>query len=370
MSERSLPAKHQITKHNQLPDDEWQPIHGWPLPKVGKIADQASNSAFLLFTCRARSQWRQVLYLALAIDAFDRADPFLQRAGFTVAVGDDAVQMMTEVLPSLSPKAVYAALFDVAPDGLLSVLKKLDDKPLLPETYRMLVAWHNDASERRRCEMMSRMVTLDQGRIDAIAGLDPVLLAPALLPRVNSRPDAERLNKYLDTIRALCSTATEDNLERSAHRLQGILTIKPWAEEWLRVADKLPPPPFRGDDDCSPLNTAKEVEDAARRFRNCISGRYMSSVLAGKVCFVEYKPDPALALLARLTQGAWLLLSVHGPKNRLVLPDHAERVKTKVLSLGSNVFTLEDVDLTMLGVLQEIFGRLDPFEMDLQAIDL
>ncbi|MEQ1782536.1 MAG: hypothetical protein ABMA14_14325 [Hyphomonadaceae bacterium] len=304
------------------------------------------------------------------MDAFDTPGLFLRRAGFTVFEGEDAARLMTEVLPSLSPKTIYAALFEVAPEGLLSVLKKLDDKALQPETYSILVDWHRDAAQGRRCQMLSRMVTLDEGRIGAIAALDDVLLVPALLPRVNSRPEAERLNRYVDTVRALCTTATEDNLHRSAHRLQGILTIKPWLEEWLRMADKLPPPPFRGDAECSALITAAEVEDAAQRFRNCIAGRYMPSILTGKVCFVEYKPEPALALLARLTKGGWLLMSVHGPKNRLIDADHAERVKAKVLGLGASIFTLEDVDPDMLRVLQDIFGWFDPFEMDFQAIDI
>jgi hypothetical protein len=213
------------------------------------------------------------------------------------------------------------------------------------------------------------MVTLNQGRIDALETLDAALLIPAVLNFTYSRADAERLNNVLGVIRGLCSEADFDTLRTSARELQGTSTIRNWAEKWFRRADKLPPPPFVGDDECRVVTSAPQAEDVARRFKNCISNRYMAPILSGKLAVVEYVAGPALALMSRLSDGHWLLVSIHAPGNQPVIDELSERVVKKVRSFGAHVHVLEKPDPKVVEVVQHVFGGFEPFDLEWEALE-
>ncbi len=360
------------THHNMLAENEWLPVTGWPLKELGTIAEATAFPSLLLFANRARTHWRQTIYLALALGAFDQPEQFLRRVGYSELDASTTcpLQVMVRALPVLPPTRIITGCFEQVPQGLIAALRKLECDPVLPETYRLLARWHQDQPrEFARCNLLQKMVTLNQGRIDALETLDSALLIPAVLNFTYSQADAERLNNVLGVIRGLCTEADFDTLRTSARELQGTSTVRNWAEKWFRRADKLPPPPFVGDDECRPLIGASEVEDAARRFKNCLSNRHMASVLSGKVAVVEYVPEPTLALLANLSGGHWLLVSVHGAGNRPVPPETEARVQAKVLSFGSHIHKLEQPDKQVMDVLDYCFGGFEPFDLEWQAVE-
>ena len=168
--------------HNLLPDDEWLPVTGWPLKELGTLAKITDTPSLLVFANRARPRWRQALYLALAIGAFDTADVFLKRSGLdTSGTRDDQLRRIALSLPVWTPGKILTACFDGPPRGLMSILKKFDHEPLRRESYGLLARWHQDHQrDNARCNVLQRMVTLNQGRVDAVETLDPILLTPAL----------------------------------------------------------------------------------------------------------------------------------------------------------------------------------------------
>ena len=359
--------------HNVMPDDEWLPVSDWPLAQLGQIAEATDTPALLLFANRARPRWRQAVYLLLALGLAETPGAFIRRVGASAAEANSAeqLQMMARLLPRLSPIQIISGCFQgPPPSGLMSVLRKLDHEPLTPETYRLLVRWHEDQpGEYLRCHLMQKMVTLDQARIDAIEALDPVLMVPALLPFIHSKPEAERINEVLHVIRMLCSDADPETLRKSARELQGVTTIRSWVEGWLRRADRLPAPPFEGDDECRPLVTGPDLEIATRRFKNCLSNRYLAPILSGKIAVVEYVAGPALALMSRLSDGHWLLVSIHAPANRPVSDELSERVVRKVRSFGAHIHVLEKPDPKVVEVVQHVFGGFEPFDLEWQALE-
>ncbi|MEQ1782970.1 MAG: hypothetical protein ABMA14_16545 [Hyphomonadaceae bacterium] len=361
-----------FSDHNILNDNAWLPVCGWPLRELGGLAETTNTPSLLVFANRARPQWRQAVYLALATGALNVPAAFAARIG--AAIPDDspadALQTVVRLLPTLSPGKILASCLDETTVGLLGVIKKLDHHPLRPETYRDLVRWHHEPRrDDVRCRALQKMFVLDQGWIDAVEALDPVLMTQPILHFTRTKTDAERLNQVLRVIQKLCSDADYETLQKSARELDGRATIRNWAEGWLRRADRLLPPPFDGDHECRPVLSGPAVHDIAQRFKNCLSNRYMAAILSGKVAVVEYSPGPALALLSRLSGGHWLLVSIHAPGNRPVSDDLAERVRKKIRSFGTHIHVPEEPHSDVEEVMHYIFGGFEPFDLEWLAIE-
>ena len=111
------------------------------------------------------------------------------------------------------------------------------------------------------------------------------------------------------------------------------------------------------------------AEDITHRFKNCLSNRYLAPILSGKVVVVEYVPGPALALMSRLSDGHWLLVSIHAPGNRPVSEELSERVVEKVRSFGAHIHTQEKPDPKVVEVVQHVFGGFEPFDLEWQALE-
>lgn len=336
-------------------NDEWTPIIGWPLKRLGHLAEAADHPAFLMKALRTRPLWRQAVYSALAVNAFDDPAKFLNRA-LAVQSPARALKAMVELLPALSPKQVIRGTFEgPAPHGLAGTLGKLGDAPLTVDAYEALIRWHHPKTrDELRYRYLQRQVELDQDHVDAIRILDDVFLVPAM-NGANDIRQAQKLNEQLRVVKRLCSAADDDTLLTDAQSLSGKTLQRAFVMKWLMRADRLAVP-FEGDAECRPVGSARELVDVARRFKNCLNKLYVGPVLSGRLAVVEYLPLPALALLKHLSNDNWLVASIHGPGNNPVPSEIEEAVRQKVLSFGGHIHVLHQCDPDIAGVLRSVFG--------------
>ena len=270
-----------LNTHNLLPDSQWAPISGWALEAIGSLAERTGRDSLLTFACRSRPRWRQSVFMALALDLPDDGARFLSKSIGSRSNPSDDSRSVADVLPALSPAQILDACFDTRPAGLLGVLGKVGFQTLDKETYRLLASWF--ALPKHASHFISAlqgMTEIDQARMDVLSVLNPVLLKPALLSLTNTKAAAHQLNAAMNLIKEVCSSATDEALKASAHEMQGQTTISAWCVSWLRRADRFPPPPFVGDEECFPLTTAAQIIEAGQRFKNCLGTRYLAPGLA------------------------------------------------------------------------------------------
>lgn len=363
-------GKRRSHTQNLLPDGEWKAVSGWPLSELGAYAVEVARPSLLLFANRARPLWRQAIYVALATEALNDTAAFIRRSGvFATAAARALGESLADLLPNFSPVEILTGCFGETPVGLMPILRKLGHHPLKRETYHLLAQWHqNPAVHAHRCRLLQHMVLIDQGRVDAVEMLDSTLLTPAVIPFLVSSRDAKGLNEAVSTIRRLCHSATDEALRESAKALQGEKTITAWVRTWLRKADRLPIP-FQGDSECRPLRTGAELEDAGKRFKNCLGNHCMTAVLSGRISVVEYLPEPAVALLARLSGEHWVVGSIHGPKNNEVSNDLSNQFQAKLMTFGPHIHAAVEVDASQLAILRNHFGDFEPFEIEWLGLD-
>jgi hypothetical protein len=301
------------------------------------------------------------VFLALATNALKTEEIFRERLFGSITPSQNAESVAT-LLPCLSPAEIVRASLGRLPAGLMPVLRRLGSEPLRQESYSLLVEWHQDsAGQSRRIRILECMPMIDQGRIDAVELLDPCLLNVAVLPFLVSADDARDLNGALATIRTVCAGATDQALEESAKALQREKTITAWIRSWLRKADQLPIP-FEGDCECRPLRTCAEIEDAGLRFKNCLGSHCLTAVISGKISVVEFLPEPALALLARLSGGHWVIGSLHAPNNRNLDNSLSQRFTRKLLAFGAHIHTAAEADTTVVAYVKKYLGDYDPLD--------
>lgn len=361
---RPLRSDNSGWKHNVLPDNEWHPLSGWPLLVIGELAEATDRPALLLYANRAKALWRQSLFFALAAGS-DEESPAFSWSGHAETTD---VTAMAETLQDRSPKEIVSASIGDIPAGL-GVLRRIGMHPLRADTYRAIHKWHREPGrDHYRCDLLQRLHSLDQERLDAISVLDRLLMVPAVIPFVQKEKDALQLNSALALIRGLCGSATDEALWVSSRELHGEKTVNAWVESWLRRADQLPVP-FDGDQECRPLRTGADLQDAGQRFKNCLGNECLAAVIGGRVSVVEYLPDPAVVLLGRLADGHWVVGSVHGPRNLPVTDDLVRRVKTKVSSFGPHIHIAAEVEPNKLGILRKYFGCYDPFDLEWLGLD-
>jgi hypothetical protein len=367
---RRLISKPRSSKHNLLPDGEWNSISGWPLSAIGRFANRADRPAFLMFVSQARALWRQALFLSFAIRAMEEPIEFLRRLGIeSEHHQENSFATLCDLLHLFSPAEIVSAASGVEAPGIVGTLRRLGDTPVRPETYRTLVAWHAEDDPDPRTWLLQRMVSLDQDRLDALAILDPVFWVGAALPFITSPKAAEDLNNALELVRQHCSTATTEALRKSATALSGEKTIDRWVADWLRQADNFVIP-FPEDNVLKPASSAKEVIEMGRRFGNCLGSHCLAAVISGKLSVIEYLPDPAVVILARLDHDNWLLAGTHVAKNRQV-PEYLRlAIRDVVQAKCPSVRVVAEPGVAERQVLGRYLPWFDPSDMQFEPFPL
>ncbi|MDO9473359.1 MAG: hypothetical protein Q7J28_09920 [Caulobacter sp.] len=314
----------------------FHPVTRWPTSPIAAL-DEASPG-FLVNISRSKSEYRQVVFAALAAGVMDDPHKFLFRldGGTEDLSWADAMSQLGSRLMQAEPKDILEAAFGDAPAGFQASLRRVGYTPLRrPEGYVRLHSMFAEPSQRPRQKALLQMVAINDGVLDAITTLSGPLLHPKIISKVTNPGFAERLASTLDLVMEVNSAATPDAISKSVSDLGDRANLMEWLRRFLVKADRFPVPPFGdGDEEFAPLKNGGDLADAGRRFQNCLETKVLQ-VLAGRCAFYEFKSgDGAIAAFHRLDCGEWLLTKVYGPGNRTVSAEVNDAVRQKSRSLG------------------------------------
>ncbi|MGF3027377.1 hypothetical protein ACQVP2_31785 [Methylobacterium aquaticum] len=287
-------------------------------------------------------------FLAYAeIEAGDAA-AFANRLGVaeaSSAIGnadaDEAV--IGRVLAVLKPREIVEAIFKVAPDGFLGLLRRLGPDPLPdPALYRelhRLFASRDPADRARVLVLRQSPGTISHTQIAIVLALDPVLLHPRFVRKIESLKEARDLNAALGYVRAHCSAATDEAIRQSVSSFPEKKIIEAFLRGWARRFDRLPFPLVVHDPSLIVLDTGAALVDAGRRYDNCLATK-VPEVLVGRNLYIEIKTGTNRSLIAELrrTSRFWVLQMLYQRGNGRVPRDLAAAVRSKLATHGIAIY--------------------------------
>jgi hypothetical protein len=247
------------------------------------------------------------------------------------------------------------------PEGLLSTLERIGPRPLkLANSYTRLWATFT-AADPRKANALRALSEVTDRSIHVLHALDGVLAHAEVLKRVDSIVQARDLGASCRFLQAVCSAATDDAISAAFERMTAPNALEALLHRFLRRADRFPPPPVAGDDQLSPLTTARAHIEAGRRFRNCL-GTMVGEVLVGRVAFAVFVGGsaPAICEFRPLSGGlGWLLAAVHLEQNALVPPDLRAAAQAKCASVG--IVHVAAPDAGEWKSMRRLLRQVDPF---------
>jgi hypothetical protein len=275
-------------------------------------------------TCTASPLTRQAIFMAIARwHACDRADADT-----------------TEVALLRDGRAadIIKGRCGSVPHGLLGALERVGSQWLSsPEAYDRLWTIYTDP-DRRAANALQYVGQITDRTLRVIEVLDPLLLHAEVLKRIDSRAQAVDLNRAVSLLRAASSQVTDTALSEAFGRMQAPSAIPRLLHRLLRTSDRFPPPPCQGDAELRPLQSARDLIEAARRFRNCLGSPSMiAGAVTGEVAFAEYRgvAEKVICEFRPLSGGkGWLLSDVHGERNEPVRGETREAAQEKCARFG------------------------------------
>lgn len=272
---------------------------------------------------------RQAIFLTLAEwDSFPATGPD--------APARDVAESLAEVLRSGWAKEIIAHQFGTVPDGLLPALERIGPAPMnLPQSYSRLWEMFTDGDQRKAAALRD-VQEITARTIRILDALDPLLVHPATLQRVDSVPQAVDLNRAVRFIQAACSTATDEAISAAIAQMRSADGLPRLIDRFVRRADRFPHQPVAGDHELRPLATARAMTQAGREYRNCLASM-IGEALVGRVAFAEFVGTTGKAVCEfRPLSGdrGWLLVDVHTLRNGLAPRDLRSAAEQKCAAVG------------------------------------
>ncbi|GJD66243.1 hypothetical protein [Methylobacterium frigidaeris] len=270
-----------------------------------------------------------------------------QRLGAEVASASgntDADQVVIgRALAVPKPREIVEAIFKTAPDGFLGLLRRLGADPLPdPTLYRELhrLFSSRDPADRARVLVLRQSPgTISPMQIAIVMALDPVLLHPRFVRKIETLREARDLNAALSYVRAHCSTATEEAVRQSVSSFPEKKIVEAFVLGWARRFDRLPFPLAVHDPSLVVLDTGAALVSAGRRYDNCLASK-VPEVLVGRKLYVEVRLGAGRGVIAELrrTSRCWVLRMLHQRGNGRVPRDLAVAVRGKLAAHGIAIY--------------------------------
>lgn len=304
---------------------------GWATGPLAELDELAPG--LLRRTCTAAPLTRQAIFMALA--RWERSE----RPGSTT----NAAQLLRDGRAG----DIIKGLFGVLPEGLLGALERLGPQWLCSrESYGRLWTIYTD-KDRRAAKALQYVGPISDRTLRVIDVLNAKLLHPEVLKRIDTRSQAVDFNRAINLLEAASSRVTDAALSEAFARMQSPTAIPRMLHRLLRTCDRFPPHPCTGDAELRPLQTARDLIEAARQFRNCLSSKIGDAVV-GRVAFAEFRGVSAKAIceFLPLSNGAgWFLSEVHVGRNERVPHDVRAAAEQKCASFGiPHIAVPEDAD--------------------------
>lgn len=261
------------------------------------------------------------------------------------AIGNaDADQVMIgRALAALKPREIVEAIFKSVPDGFLGLLRRLGPNPLPdPALYRELqrLFASRDPTDRTRAQVLRQSPgTISPARIAIVLAIDPVLLHPRFVSKIETVKEARDLNAAFAYIRAHCSAANDEAIWHSVSSFPEKKIVEAFVQRWARRFDRLPFPLELADPSLVVLDTGAALVDAGRRYDNCLATK-IPEVLVGRKLYVEVKFGAGRGVIAELrrTSKCWVVQMLYRRGNGRVPPDLAVNVCGKLVAHGIAIY--------------------------------
>jgi len=280
--------------------------------------------------------FRQVAFAVMAAKA--QSDlPGLSDARNDSATKDRAdihLMQMAQAIRTHSPRRLLIEAYGSCPEGFMGALGKVGPVAQPKQFYGRLHNLFSDPAKREMANVTRQFRRFDAEKLEILEALDPLFLVPRFAEIVTSVQEAHDLTEALSIIRLSCSRATDEALDASIRHCKR--SISHWIERWLSSMDRIPFPPHDLGHEFLPLDTARKMADAARRYENCLRSSAMTiRVLRGMSRFWEM-PRCGVIVEAQATGPAtgWCYAAIHMPRNGFPSFEIADEVEKHFLDAG------------------------------------
>jgi len=214
-----------------------------------------------------------------------------------------------------------------APDGLENALAKLGEVAWRPGEYRRLVALLCQGGPG--VATLRHAAAIDAAMVETLELLPAPLRGPATARWVRDAWEARLVREAMGLAERL---GARERARALVERLGRAKTRRRFFEMLLdELRPAALPTPVVETDELRPLRTVGEVQDAGRRFRNCLAGCVHRAVF-GPCAYVEWRgAEPAVMELEHEGAAGWRLVTVLGCANRPVSA-HTERLVHEALA--------------------------------------
>jgi hypothetical protein len=235
------------------------------------------------------------------------------------APGLDAHAFVREI-ESLRTRAFLARWAPGAPRGLENALSKLGDAAWSPSAYRRLVGLL--AHGRLAVRTLRHVRVITPQLVETLEALPERLRGPATARWVRGAWEARVVSETVALAKRLPGdpARAEERMDALVERLSRARSRERF---YAMLRDALRPmvlpAPLEETATLRPLRTVAEVEDAGRRFRNCLADCVHDAVV-GRSAFVEWRgeDEPAVMEIHHEGLAGWRLLTLLGVANRAV----------------------------------------------------
>ncbi|QRE74442.1 hypothetical protein [Methylobacterium aquaticum] len=291
---------------------------------------------------------RQTRFLAYAEIATGGAAALANRLGSAevssaIRNADSDQAVIGRALAVFKPREIVEAIFKVVPNAFLGTLKRLGPGPLPnPALYRELYQLFASRipADRARVRVLRQLPgTISPMQIAIVMVIDPVLLHPRFVMKIETVEEARDLSDAFAYIRAHCSAATNEAIWQSVSSFPEQKIVEALVRRWAKRFDQLPFLLELADPSLVVLNTGAALLDAGRRYDNCLSTK-IPDVLVGRNLYVEVKTGRSRGLIAELrrTSRCWVLHMLHQRGNGRVPRDLAAAARSKLAAHGIAIY--------------------------------
>lgn len=309
-------------------------LDGW----AGDLAAHIDilNPGYFGHLVRLSLGFRQVAFAVMAAKARSDLQEPSNRGNHSPAEGsaDINLMQMAQAIWTQSPRRLLSEAYGSCPDGFMGALAKIGPVVQPKQFYGRLHNLFNDPGKREMANVARQFRHIDAVTLDILETLDPRFRVPQFAEQVASVQEALDLTEAVSIIGQSCSRATDEALDASIRHHKG--SILQWIERWLSAADRIPFPPHDLGDEFVPLDSARKMADAGRRYRNCLrSSAMVIRVLRGISRFWEH-PHFGVIVEAQATGPAtgWAYAATHMPRNGFPSFEIAAKVEHHFLKAG------------------------------------
>lgn len=297
---------------------------GWSTDALVKLDD--IEPGILARVLTAAPQRRQAVFAALAAQEI--------KAGVSDVGSELFSPTFAEVVRHGRAMDILRHAYGDVPEGLPGLLERVGERPLPRAMDYIAIYDLLTSDDARGANALRGSGRITCRKLEVLAALDPRWRHANTLNRIDTGIEAMTFNSAVKFVQSVNSKATDDAVAGAIVLMRPTSTLPRLLERFLRRADQLPPHPLGdGDNELRPLSTMRDLLEAGRKYRNCLSHR-LGEIAAGRKAIAEFR-DELLLEFRPLTAGAgWVLWACHGEGNRPVAMALSEVAEAKCDAIG------------------------------------